>query len=165
VAANPLRANASVAAARICSRRSALGNRRFSSTTTTRLPAFVDFRMYFAFPRGGLRALGNLTMTIPGGSVCRLLGPNGAATLLRPDGGSVRVAGFDPVREPARERERIGPAGQFAAIDDHLTGREIIVMTGRLYGLSRPEATRRAAGIVDRIHLAGAAEATNGTRR
>src|SRR5688572_21970261 len=101
--------------------------------------------------RGGSRALDGLTLTIPTGTVYGLLGPNGAgkttlirilATLLRPDGGTALVAGHDVVRHPARVRERIGLAGQFAAVDDHLTGRENIAMIGRLYGLSRREAVR-----------------------
>ena len=117
--------------------------------------------------RGGTRALDGLTLAIPTGAVYGLLGPNGAgkttlirilATLLRPDSGIVRVAGHDVVRHPARVRERIGLAGQFAAVDDHLTGRENIAMIGRLYGLSRRETARRAADVVDRIHLADAAD-------
>jgi ABC-2 type transport system ATP-binding protein len=117
--------------------------------------------------RGGTRALDGLTLSIPRGAIYGLLGPNGAgkttlirilATLLRPDSGAVRVAGHDVLRDPARVRERIGLAGQFAIVDDHLTGRENIAMTGRLYGLTRREAARRAANIVDRIRLADAAD-------
>src|SRR6266508_3109532 len=117
--------------------------------------------------RGGTRALDGLTLTIPRGIVYGLLGPNGAgkttlihilATLLHPDTGTVRVAGHDVVRDPAAVRERIGLAGQFAAVDDQLTGRENITMIGRLYGLSRREAVARAARILDHIHLADAAD-------
>ena len=117
--------------------------------------------------RGGTRALDGLSLAIATGTVYGLLGPNGAgkttlirilATLLRLDSGSVRVAGHDAVRHPARVRERIGLAGQFAAVDDHLTGRENIAMIGRLYGLSRREAARRTADIVDRVHLADVAD-------
>jgi daunorubicin resistance ABC transporter ATP-binding subunit len=117
--------------------------------------------------RGGARALDGLSLAVPQGRVYGLLGPNGAgkttlirilATLLRPDAGTVRLAGFDVRRDPARVRERIGLAGQFAAIDDHLTGRENIVMMGRLYGLSGREAGRRAAVVLDRIHLAHVAD-------
>jgi len=115
----------------------------------------------------GTRALDGLTLSIDRGLVYGLLGPNGSgkttlirilATLLRPTAGSARVAGFDVVRDAARVRERIGLAGQFAAVDDHLTGRENIVMIGRLYGLTRREAVRRAGRIVDRIHLADSAD-------
>jgi ABC-2 type transport system ATP-binding protein len=112
--------------------------------------------------RDGTRALDGLTLTIPTGTVYGLLGPNGAGktTLIRilATLRTVRVAGHDVVRHPARVRERIGLAGQFAAVDDHLTGRENITMLGRLYGLSRREAARRSAGIIDRIRLADAAD-------
>jgi ABC-2 type transport system ATP-binding protein len=116
---------------------------------------------------GGTRALDGLTLHIPSGTINGLLGPNGAgkttlirilATLLRPDTDTVRVAGYDAVRDPARVRERIGLAGQFAAVDDHLTGRENIAMIGRLYGLTRRDAARRAGEIVDRIEPADAAD-------
>ncbi|MER6591380.1 ATP-binding cassette domain-containing protein [Micromonospora purpureochromogenes] len=117
--------------------------------------------------RGGARALDALTLVIPRGAVYGLLGPNGAgkttlirilATLICPDSGRARVAGQDVVRNRAAVRERIGLAGQFAAVDDHLTGRENIAMIGRLYGLSRREAAARAAEIVDRIHLTDVAD-------
>ncbi len=117
--------------------------------------------------RGGVRALDELSLTVPRGSIFGLLGPNGAgkttlirilATLLRPDTGTVLVAGHDVVRDPAAVRGCIGLAGQFAAVDDHLTGRENIAMIGRLYGLSGRDADNRAAGIVDRIGLNEAAD-------
>jgi ABC-2 type transport system ATP-binding protein len=117
--------------------------------------------------RGGVRALDSLTLAIAAGSIYGLLGPNGAgkttlirimATLLRPNTGGVRIAGYDVARKPAQVRERIGLAGQFAAVDDHMTGRENVVMIGRLYGLTRREATRRAERVVERIGLAGAAD-------
>src|SRR5262244_2657065 len=107
---------------------------------------------------GKTRALGGLDLAVAENRVTGLLGPNGAgkttlirilATLLRPDSGIVRVAGYDVVRDPTKVRERIGLAGQFASVDDHLTGRESIAMIGRLYGLTRREAARRAADIVD----------------
>jgi len=68
------------------------------------------------------------------------------------------VAGHDVVRDPARVRERIGLAGQFAAVDDHLTGRENVAMVGRLYGLTRIDAMTRADDIMRRFGLAGAAD-------
>jgi ABC-2 type transport system ATP-binding protein len=117
--------------------------------------------------RNGTTALDRLSLAIPRGVIYGLLGPNGAgkttlirivATLLRPDSGTVRVAGYDVARHPARVRDRIGLAGQFAAVDDYLTGRENIAMIGRLYGLTRREAAVRTAGIIDRIHLADAAD-------
>src|SRR5687767_14982034 len=83
--------------------------------------------------RDGTKALDELCLAIPRGVIYGLLGPNGAgkttlirilATLLRPDSGTARVAGYDVTRHPAEVRDRIGLAGQFAAVDDHLTGRE-----------------------------------------
>lgn len=116
--------------------------------------------------RRGPRALDELSVAVPSGVIYGLLGPNGAgkttlirilATLSRADRRSVRVAGYDVARQPAQVRERIGMAGQFAAIDDHLTGLENIVMIGRLYGLSGHDAAHRATDIVERIHLTHAA--------
>jgi len=117
--------------------------------------------------RGGVRALDGLDLTVEPGIVYGLLGPNGAgkttlirilATLLRPDAGVVRVAGIEVRRDPDRVRTRIGLAGQYAAVDDHLTGRENVEMVGRLYGLSRRDARRRAAETLARIQLDGAAD-------
>jgi daunorubicin resistance ABC transporter ATP-binding subunit len=117
--------------------------------------------------RGGTRALAGLSLTIPSGIIYGLLGPNGAgkttlirilATLLRPDAGTVRVTGFDVVRQPSAVRDQIGLAGQFAAVDDHLTGRENIAMIGRLYGLSRREAHARTEQVLHRIHLTDTAD-------
>jgi daunorubicin resistance ABC transporter ATP-binding subunit len=119
-----------------------------------------------AFP-GGVRALDGLDLTVGPGIVYGLLGPNGAgkttlirvlATLLRPDAGHVRIAGIDVRRDPEAVRTRIGLAGQYAAVDDYLTGRENVEMVGRLYGLSRREARQRATDTLDRIHLADAAD-------
>ncbi|MER7008876.1 ATP-binding cassette domain-containing protein [Dactylosporangium sp. NPDC000555] len=117
--------------------------------------------------RDGTTALDGLSLTIAPGVIYGLLGPNGAgkttlirilATLLRPDTGTVRVAGYDVARQPAKVRERIGLAGQFAALDDHLTGRENIAMIGRLYGLSRRDAHARTDQVLHRIHLDDAAD-------
>src|SRR5919204_6236656 len=100
-----------------------------------------------------VRALDGLDLTVEPGGVYGLLGPNGAGkttlirvltTLLPPDRGTARVAGVDVRRHPEQVRARIGLAGQYAAVDDHLTGRENVEMVGRLYGLPRREARRRA---------------------
>src|SRR5260370_39658912 len=96
-----------------------------------------------------------------------LLGPNGAgkstvirilATLLAPDTGRVEVFGHDVVREPAAVRELIGLTGQFAAVDELLTGRENLEMFGRLFKLSREDARRRAGEPLERLDLAQAAD-------
>jgi len=117
--------------------------------------------------KGGIRALDGLSLAVPRGTVYGLLGPNGAgkttlirilATLLAADAGTARVAGIDAGRHPAAVRERIGLAGQYAAVDDYLTGRENIELAGRLYGLSRREARQRTAEILESIGLAEAAD-------
>jgi ABC-2 type transport system ATP-binding protein len=117
--------------------------------------------------KGQVRALDGLSLAVQPGSVHGLLGPNGAgkttlirvlSTLLRPDGGTARVAGVDVRTDPAAVRARIGLAGQSAAVDEVLTGRENVEMVGRLYGLSRRQARRRASQVLERIRLEEAAD-------
>jgi ABC-2 type transport system ATP-binding protein len=114
-----------------------------------------------------IRALDGLSLAVARGGVYGLLGPNGAgkttlirvlATLLPPDEGTARVAGIDVRRHPDQVRARIGLAGQYAAVDDHLTGRENVEMLGRLYGLTRREAQQRAGEVLERIGLTEAAD-------
>src|SRR6266498_4393106 len=114
-----------------------------------------------------VRALDGLTLTVQPGSIYGLLGPNGAGkttllriltTLLPPDAGTARVAGVDVRADPAGVRAQIGLAGQSAAVDDYLTGRENVEMIGRLYGLPRGEARHRAGEVLARIHLAAEAD-------
>ncbi|MFP4149410.1 MAG: ATP-binding cassette domain-containing protein [Nitriliruptoraceae bacterium] len=121
---------------------------------------------------GQVRALDGVDLLVEAGIVYGLLGPNGAgkttlirvlATLLRPDRGQVRVAGVDVLEEPTRARARIGLAGQFAAVDAFLTGRENVEMVGRLYGLSAGEARRRADDVLERIGLTADATRQVGT--
>ncbi len=116
---------------------------------------------------GDVVALDGLDLEVPAGTVFGLLGPNGAgkttfvrvvATLLQPTAGRVRVLGHDVVAEPLAVRRRIGLAGQFAAVDEELTGRENVEMIGRLYRLSAAEARRRAGEVLDRFGLADAAD-------
>jgi ABC-2 type transport system ATP-binding protein len=117
--------------------------------------------------KGEVRALDGLSLAVQPGSVYGLLGPNGAgkttlirvlATLLEPDQGTARVAGVDVRADPARVRARIGLAGQSAAVDEHLTGRENVEMVGRLYGLPRRQARQRASRVLERIRLVEAAD-------
>lgn len=112
-------------------------------------------------------ALDGLDLTVPGGTVLGLLGPNGAgktttvrilATLLRPDAGRATVAGYDVVRDAQRLRSVIGLAGQYAAVDENLTGRENLYLFGRLYQLSKPEAKRRADELLEQFVLVDAAD-------
>jgi ABC-2 type transport system ATP-binding protein len=116
---------------------------------------------------GEVNALDGLDLVGPEGAVLALLGPNGAgkttlvralATLLRPDSGRALVLGRDVVADPFGVRREIGLAGQFAAIDEILTGRENLEMVGRLYHLRRAEARRRAAEVLERFGLARAAD-------
>jgi daunorubicin resistance ABC transporter ATP-binding subunit len=115
---------------------------------------------------GEVIALDSLDLEIAAGTVFGLLGPNGAgkttlvrilATLLSPTGGRARVMGHDVVSEPLAVRRRIGLAGQFAAIDAELTGRENLEMIGRLYRLPSREARTRAHEILERFALGDAA--------
>ena len=112
---------------------------------------------------GNIHALAGVSLEIEPGIIYALLGPNGAgkttlirvlATLLRPDGGSATVAGIDVVHDPVAVRNRIGLAGQFAAVDEYLTGREAVEMVGRLYNLNTRTARERAAEVLERV-LAG----------
>ena len=116
---------------------------------------------------GATVALDGAGLEVPGGMVFGLLGPNGAgkttlirilATLLGPDAGRVEVLGHDVEREPAAVRELLGLTGQFAAVDELLTGRENLEMFGRLFKLSREEARRRAGDLLERFDLAQAAD-------
>jgi ABC-2 type transport system ATP-binding protein len=116
---------------------------------------------------GSVRALCGVDFAARTGSVLALLGPNGAgkttavrilATLLEPDGGTARVVGLDVVREAAALRARIGLAGQYAAVDENLTGFENLEMVGRLYHLGKAESRTRADELLERFELTDAAK-------
>ena len=115
---------------------------------------------------GPVLALDGVDLELPAGGVLGLLGPNGAgkttmvrilATLVKPDRGRARVAGFDVAADPQAVRRRIGLSGQHAAVDPFLTGRENLVMIGRLYGLARRQARQRAGELIEQLGLDGAA--------
>src|SRR5271165_7378365 len=115
---------------------------------------------------GSVKALVGVDLEVAHGTVMGLLGPNGAGkttiiriltTLLRPDAGTARVAGLDVVADAAKLRERIGLAGQYAAVDENLTGLENLTMVGRLYGEPRAKARRRGNELLERFELLGAA--------
>jgi daunorubicin resistance ABC transporter ATP-binding subunit len=115
---------------------------------------------------GPVTALDGVDLELPAGGVLGVLGPNGAgkttmvrilATLLRPDRGRAWVAGFDVAKNPAAVRRLIGLSGQYAAVDPFLTGRENLVMIGRLSGLTRRQARRRAGELIGKLELDSAA--------
>ena len=115
---------------------------------------------------GTTRALDGLELSVPAGGILGMLGPNGAgkttavrvlATLLRPDAGHARVLGADVVSQGGLVRERIGLTGQYAALDDYLTGRANLVMIGQLGRLTRRQAQARADELLDRFDLSQAA--------
>ncbi|WP_030679010.1 daunorubicin resistance protein DrrA family ABC transporter ATP-binding protein [Streptomyces rimosus] len=112
---------------------------------------------------GPKAALDGLDLTVPRGTVHGILGPNGAgkttlvrilSTLLRPDAGTARVAGFDVLRRPDEVRVRIGLLGQHAAVDEELSGRQNLEMFGRLYHLGARAAAVRAGELLERFALA-----------
>ncbi|BCJ75357.1 daunorubicin resistance protein DrrA family ABC transporter ATP-binding protein [Catellatospora sp. IY07-71] len=132
-----------------------------SSETTT--PAIEASGLRKTF--GAAPALDGLDLHVPAGGVYGFLGPNGAgksttirvlATLLQPDGGTARVLGHDVVRQAERVRERISLTGQFASVDEALTGTENLTIIARLLGLGRAAAVRRAGELLDGFGLAEA---------
>ena len=127
--------------------------------------AIVADSVYKSF--GDVKALDGVSIAVKTGQVLGLLGPNGAGkttlvriltTLLKPDRGGVMVGGLDVLRQPQRVRENIGLAGQYAAVDEILTGRENLIMVGRLYHMSRHQAKQRAAELLERFALTEAAD-------
>src|SRR4051812_14354284 len=116
---------------------------------------------------GDVTALDDLSLSVPQGTVLGLLGPNGAGktttvrvltTLLRPDAGRAEVAGVDVLARPREVRMRIGLSGQYAAVDEYLTGFENLDMVGRLYHLGRRRSRQRARELLERFTLADAGD-------
>jgi ABC-2 type transport system ATP-binding protein len=119
------------------------------------------------YDKGSVRALDGLTLDVEEGTVLSVLGPNGAGkttcvrvltTLLRPDSGSATVAGIDVIKNPEKVREVIGLSGQYAAVDEILTGYDNLVMFGQLYHLGKKQAVVRANELLERFSLTEAAK-------
>ncbi len=128
-------------------------------------PSHAIYAEELARRYGTTTALAGLDLAVPRGMVQGVLGPNGAgkttlirilATLLRPDAGRALVGGFDVARQPGRVRPLIGLTGQFAAVDEDLTGEENLLLIARLLELGRKAARQRAAELLERFGLAGA---------
>lgn len=118
---------------------------------------------------GDVRALDGVDLDVPEGTVLGLLGPNGAGktttvrvltTLLQPDSGKAVVAGIDVLKHPNEVRRSIGLSGQFAAVDEYLTGRENLQMVGQLYQMGAKAAKARATELLERFNLGDAADRT-----
>lgn len=116
---------------------------------------------------GQVHALEDVSLTINPGTIHGLLGPNGAgkttlvrllATLSQPTSGELKVAGFNVVNQPAEVRSVIGLAGQYAAVDDFMTGRETLEMVGALYHMPKSKIKKRAADILEQLSLTDAAD-------
>ncbi|MFJ6982150.1 MULTISPECIES: ATP-binding cassette domain-containing protein [unclassified Streptomyces] len=121
---------------------------------------------------GDVKALDGVDLDVPEGTVLGLLGPNGAGktttvrcltTLLRPDRGRALVAGIDVLKNPDEVRRSIGLSGQFAAVDEYLTGRENLQMVGQLYQMRAKQAKARAVELLDQFDLTEAADRTTKT--
>lgn len=127
----------------------------------------VDLVKTYKAGKATVSALDGLSLAVPKGSVQALLGPNGAGktttvkvlnTLIRPDSGSARINGVDVVEHPERIRQMVGVSGQYAAVDENLTGFENLDMVGRLYHLSAKESKRRARELIDMFDLVEAGD-------
>src|SRR5947208_8093729 len=139
--------------------------------SSSAVPAIVTEGLERAFP-GGVVAVAGVDLEVAEGEIYAFLGPNGAGktttvrmltTLLRPTGGSARVAGHDVVSESAKVRRAIGVALQEAALDPLMTGRELIRLQAILHALPRDEGRRRADALLERVGLARAADRRVGT--
>jgi ABC-2 type transport system ATP-binding protein len=135
------------------------------------MPAIDAEALVRTFP-GGVRAVDGVDLEVGRGEIYAFLGPNGAGktttvrmltTLLRPTGGTARVAGYDVASEAAQVRRAIGVALQEAALDPLMTGRELVQLQATLHGLSRAEGVRRASALLHRVGLEDAADRRVGT--
>lgn len=130
------------------------------------MKSIVAQNLVKTYDKGAVRALDNLSLDVEEGTVLSVLGPNGAgktttvrvlATLLNPDSGQATVCGIDVVKHPEKVREVIGLSGQYAAVDEILTGWDNLVMFGQLYHLGKKQAVARAEELLERFSLTEAA--------
>jgi ABC-2 type transport system ATP-binding protein len=138
-----------------------------SGTAPSKAVLVEDVWKTFGKPPKAVEALRGISLEVPRGEVLGVLGPNGAGkttavrvltTLIRPDRGRAEVDGIDVVKDPAAVRKVIGLAGQFAAVDENLTGRENVEMVGRLYHLGAKVSRQRAGEVLERLRLHDAAD-------
>lgn len=132
------------------------------------MPPAVDVKgLVKTYDKGKVKALAGLDLQVDSGEVLALLGPNGAgkttavsimATLLDPDSGGGTIAGFDVVKQPSEVRKHIGLSGQFAAVDEALTGYENLFMFSRLYRMNKAQAKVRATELLEEFDLTDAAD-------
>jgi ABC-2 type transport system ATP-binding protein len=136
-------------------------------TDTPNIIEAVGLTKRFGTKKGSVQALAGLDLVAGAGQVTAVLGPNGAgkstlvravATLLQPDGGQLTVAGIDAARYPERVRQVIGLAGQHAAVEPAMTGRENLVMVARLFGHSRRGAVAAASSVLSQLSLEESAD-------
>ena len=135
-------------------------------TTATSVAPAIEARDLFKTYKGGVVALSGLSFSVEPGTIFGLLGPNGAgkstavrilATLSQPDSGAATVAGFDAAAQPERVRAAIGYVSQKAAVDAEATGRENLVLAGRLHGMRGAALSERVDELLERFGLTGAA--------
>jgi ABC-2 type transport system ATP-binding protein len=138
-----------------------------SGTAQSKAVLVEDVWKTFGKPPKAVEALRGISLEVPRGEVLGVLGPNGSGkttavrvltTLIQPDRGRAAVDGIDVVKDPAAVRKVIGLAGQFAAVDENLTGRENVEMVGRLYHLGAKVARQRAGEVLERLRLHDAAD-------
>ena len=137
------------------------------ATTLTLMKSVIAENLVKTYDKGKVRALDGLSLDVNEGTVLGVLGPNGAgktttvrilSTLLVPDSGHATVAGIDVIKDPGKVREVIGLSGQYAAVDETLTGWDNLVMFGRLYHLSPQSAKKRAEELLEQFSLTDAAK-------
>jgi len=139
------------------------------ATTLKMMKSVIAENLIKTYDNGRIRALDGLSLDVSEGTMLGVLGPNGAgktttvrvlSTLITPDSGNAQVAGIDVIKHPEKVREVIGLSGQYAAVDETLTGWDNLIMFGRLHHLSASQAKIRATELLDQFNLTDAAKRT-----